>query len=305
MSILLVRHDSFFAHDTGVHPERIERLHVIGEALERADSLDLRPVAAREATRDDILRCHDAAYYEAVSAIRGRRGGLDPDTLFGPDTLPAVLHAAGAGLSALDVMREGGDKSAFLPVRPPGHHAMPHRAMGFCFFNNIAITARYAQARHGYERVAIVDWDVHHGNGTQHIFYRDSSVYYYSLHLYPHFPGTGDQDETGAAAGSGTTLNRPLPHGFPAEYYVDTFRQDVAEIFESFSPDLLLVSAGFDSHRDDPLGGLMLTEESYRALGAVLREKAGEKPIISFLEGGYNLSRLGPSVVAHLEGIAD
>jgi acetoin utilization deacetylase AcuC-like enzyme len=304
MTILVVHHESCFDHDTGSHPERTERLRVIFEAIAQAKNLPVERAAARPATREDILRCHTERHYDRVTGIDGQEGFLDADTVFSPGTARAALHAAGSGLAAIDLLAKSGGSAAFAAVRPPGHHATPNRAMGFCLFNNIAICARYAQARHGIDRVLIVDWDVHHGNGTQEIFYQDPTVFYYSLHLYPHYPGTGTAEETGAGPAIGTKRNRPLPHGYPAGHYVDTFRTDVADIFASFDPDLILISAGFDSHRDDPLGGLTLLEADFRALAGTLREHAGAKPIISFLEGGYNLACLGPSVVAHLEGIA-
>jgi acetoin utilization deacetylase AcuC-like enzyme len=305
MAILVVRHDSSFAHDTGAHPERSERLRVIFQAMEACPSLEVCFSEARAAEPEDILRCHTEEHLARVSASAGRAGFLDPDTVFSPESFEAARYAAGAGLTAIDQLHEANaPRAAFVAVRPPGHHATPDRAMGFCLFNNVAIAARYAQARYGAGRILIVDWDVHHGNGTQAIFLADPSVHYYSLHLFPHYPGTGSEDEIGQGEGQGATVNRPLPHGYPSSHYLDLFKTDTAAVFDRFRPDLVLISAGFDSHRDDPLGGLSLVEDDYRSMAGTLRTLAGDRPIVSFLEGGYNLTRLGPSVVAHLEGLA-
>jgi len=272
--------------------------------LRSAENLHVEWQEAQVAQKEDVLGCHSERLWERIMATRGQKGFLDPDTVYSPETYRAALYAAGAGPTALRYMKEKGLVSAFLPVRPPGHHATPERAMGFCFFNNVAITARYAQKQMGFERVLIVDWDVHHGNGTQEIFYSDPTVFYYSLHLWPHYPGTGREDERGLAAGEGYTLNRPLRHGFPAEKYLELFTGDVEKIVATFNPDLFLISCGFDSHRDDPLGGLDLRSEDYQTLSEILRQAAGKRPILSLLEGGYNLERIGEAAVFHVRGLS-
>jgi len=304
VTVLVVHHPACFEHDTGVHPEKIERLRVVFDALRNASHLPQKWCEAREATQEDLLLCHTEDHCSLIFSLEGQRLPIDADTYMSPGTVKAALRAAGSGLTAVDeIVNSSEIKTAFLAVRPPGHHATPNRAMGFCFFNNAAITARYAQRRHSVERVLIVDWDVHHGNGTQAIFYEDPTVFYYSLHLSPHYPYTGSESETGSGPGAGTTLNRPLPRRYPASHYRATFEEDIESIFERFDPQLVIVSAGFDSHREDPLGGLDLLEDDYRALGAAVRRKAGSRPVLSFLEGGYNLLHLGRCVVAHLEGL--
>ncbi len=306
MAVLVCSHELFLKHDTGAHCECSARLDSISEALSGEKQLEITRTEARSAGWDDLLRCHSKQHIERIAATRGDRGFLDGDTVFSPESYLASLHAAGAGPTALDMLlsEDNAMTTAFLPVRPPGHHATRDHAMGFCFFNNIAVAARYAQAQHAIDRILIVDWDVHHGNGTQDIFYDDASVFYYSLHLWPHYPGTGANEETGTGPGSDTTLNRPLRHGFPEADYIALFKDDIKTIVSTFDPSLILVSAGFDSHHADPLGGLNLTETGYQTLGSVLREHAGSKPVISFLEGGYNLTHLGTSALAHLKGLA-
>ena len=306
MTVLVVHHPACFEHDTGVHPERIDRLRVIQKALHQADHLPQKWEEARAATLEDLLTCHTERHCRLILSLEGQSLAIDADTYMSPGTVKAALHAAGAGLTAVDRLLGSQEfRTAFLPVRPPGHHATPDRAMGFCIFNNAAIAARYCQRAHGIEKVLIVDWDVHHGNGTQEIFYEDPTVFYYSLHLAPHYPGTGREEERGKGKGLDTTLNRPLPYRYPAKHYLAIFEEDLQKIFESFKPQLVIISAGFDSHRQDPLGGLSLTEADYRKMGSLLRDCAENRPILSFLEGGYNLMRLGSSVVAHLEGLEE
>jgi len=301
-----VYHDPIFReHDTGRHPERPGRL----EAIERA--IRASPIGERLAWRSPgepvsdkaILRCHTRGHLQAVKAIEGIHGALDPDTVFSPATSRAAFIAAGTVLRAAEAVYRGEEPAAFALVRPPGHHATPDRAMGFCFLNNVAIAARHLQSI-GCGRVLIIDWDVHHGNGTQDIFIEDPEVFYYSLHLHPHYPGTGMEWETGSGAGRGKTLNRPLPHGFPREEYVELFETDLDRIHEEFHPEFVLVSSGFDSHREDPLGGLCLEDEDFGRLTRAVVSRFGRGRVASALEGGYHLEALGRSATAHVSALA-
>jgi len=246
-------------------------------------------------TRDHILRIRQVC--EAGGGVLD--GG---DTHASPASYRVALLAAGAVLSCIDAVLTGSVRSAFCAVRPPGHHAESDTPMGFCLFNNVAVGARYAQHRHRIERVAILDWDVHHGNGTQHIFEEDPSVLYISLHQYPFYPGTGAASERGRGAGEGTTMNIPLPAGTDEHRYREEFAAKVVPALRDFAPGLLLISAGFDAHRDDPLADLRLTESSF---GELTRQVAGIAPAVSVLEGGYNLAALARSVEHHLRALIE
>ncbi|MBN1443487.1 MAG: histone deacetylase [Planctomycetes bacterium] len=301
-NVAIFTHEAFKDHDTGCHPECTARIAACEEALRQDEDLAdrIRWESPAEAPDDAILRCHSEDHLRVVRRTEGRRGYLDPDTLFSPASYRAIRLSAGAAIAAAECCYRGECEAAFCLSRPPGHHATPHRAMGFCFLNNIAIAARHLQSL-GCERILIVDWDVHHGNGTQEIFYRDPTVFYYSLHQYPHYPGTGPESDRGEGDGEGTTLNRPLPRGFPAEEYREVFAADLERIAKEFDPQLALVSAGFDSHLADPLGGLTLTEDDFAWLTGEVRERMGEGRVVSFLEGGYNLEALARSAVAHVK----
>ena len=302
-------HPNFLSHDTGPgHPERAERLTAICDHL-RAAGLwgtlaHLDPVPA---TRELLMMVHPPAYLDTIErACRHGPTALDPDTVASPGSWPAALRAAGAVTQAVDRLAVGALDAAFCAVRPPGHHALADRAMGFCLFNNVAIGARYAQRRHNLTRVLIVDWDVHHGNGTQAIFYDDPSVLYCSTHQWPCYPGTGRRDETGQGPGAGFTMNAPLPAGAGDADVLRAFRDALLPKALAFKPNLVLISAGFDAHRDDPLAGLAVTEAGYAELTRLVRQVADaccRGRVVSVLEGGYNLIALGRSVEAHLRAL--
>ena len=301
MKALLFHHDDCAGHDTGPgHPERPARLTAaIAGARSWGGALEERP--APLAAIEDLYGVHDPAYVGAIREFCAAGGGaLDPDTSAVAESWPAALRAAGAGLAALDAIDGGEAGVAFLAVRPPGHHALTARAMGFCLFNNVAVTADRIRARG--ERVAIVDWDVHHGNGTQDTFYGDGDVLYVSLHEFPFYPGTGWLDETGAGSARGTTVNVPLPAGTAGDAHRDAFVRVVLPILSEFAPSKILVSAGYDAHRDDPLAGLMLEADDYGWMASSLARL--EAPVVYFLEGGYDLAAVEASVAATLAGAA-
>jgi acetoin utilization deacetylase AcuC-like enzyme len=281
----IVSHPDFARlHPTGAHPERPERI----ESLLRAFPDFVEP---RRATVDDLLPCHEREYVELLRRVSesGRTVQLDPDTVCTPSSYELALLAAGAAI-------EAAERGAFALVRPPGHHALPGRAMGFCLLNSVAIAARHAQRALGAERLAILDWDVHHGNGTQEMFWEDSTVLYLSIHRWPFYPGTG-----GPGEGNETTVNVPLPAGAGDAEYLDAMRRVVEPAIASFAPDLLLVSSGFDAAAGDPLGGMELSAEGFRELA----RRAGElcERLACVLEGGYNVETLPELVRATLEGL--
>jgi acetoin utilization deacetylase AcuC-like enzyme len=296
--VLLVAADPLFAeHDPGRgHPERPSRLDAVLAGLadvglpERGKALP-----RRAATRAELERVHPAPYLDALEEFCARGGGpIDADTAASTKSWDAAVHAAGAGLGAIEEIDAGAGDAAFLAVRPPGHHAVPARAMGFCLINNVAVTAAALNARG--ERVVIVDWDAHHGNGTQDTFYADPNVFYVSLHEWPLYPGSGWLDETGTGEATGTTLNVPFPAGATGDLYLETFDSVIAPLVQQFEPGWVLVSAGFDGHHDDPLTGLSLSAGDYVDITARVLELAPKS--IHFLEGGYDLDALRHSVAA-------
>jgi acetoin utilization deacetylase AcuC-like enzyme len=304
--ILLTSGSAPDGHDTGPgHPERAARLAAVERALwplERDGALERR--VGRRVTREELLRVHSADYLDRVGGfIRNGGGALDPDTRVSAGSWDAALVAAGSGLEAADRLRAGDAVAAFVAVRPPGHHATPDRAMGFCLVNNVAVTAT-AIAEAG-ERVLIVDWDVHHGNGTQDIFWDDPAVMYVSTHEWPLYPGTGGADETGGPNAPGLTINVPLPTGATGDVARAAFDELIAPKVEAFRPSWVLISAGFDAHRRDPLAGLEWSSGDYAALAAVAAGWApGPGRVIAFLEGGYDLDALGRSAAATVGALA-
>lgn len=314
MTTAIIYHPDYLKHETGTHPERPERAMVIAHEIKNAANLQDRLIwiDPRAADAPELLRCHTSAHYdqvqEACKLDEEELGALDSDTIVSRASFDVSKYAAGGVLTAIDTVMNNEAENAFVIVRPPGHHATQQQPMGFCLFNNVAVGARYAQEIHNLERILIVDWDVHHGNGTQDIFYQDSSVFYLSLHQYPHYPGTGRSSETGTGRGMGYTLNTPLPGGTSAKAYRATFEDAMKQIIRRIHPDLVIISAGFDSHREDPLGGLMLENEDFAWMTKQLKHVAAQYSngrVISVLEGGYNLRQLGHIATAHVQALAD
>jgi acetoin utilization deacetylase AcuC-like enzyme len=304
MTTLFLIHPSYFDHNTGPgHPERPDRIRLITEALSHERFAALIRADAPGIDRAAILRIHPAHYVGVIEAAAPARGRvhLDPDTVMSAQSFDAIAHCVGAATAAVDEVMRGGAKNAFVALRPPGHHAGIASPMGFCFFNNAAIAARHAQAAHGAERVAIVDFDVHHGNGTQQIFWSDPSVLYASTHQMPLFPGTGARDERGE---HDNIINAPLSAGDDGAVFREAMETRLLPRINSFCPDMVVISAGFDAHRRDPLGGLNLVETDFAWVTARLMEIAGRHAngrIVSVLEGGYHLEGLARSAAAHVE----
>jgi len=283
------------------YPERPERLRGVLETLRALPGVEELAPALPEGIEEAILIVHDADYVQRFQRAVARGDGLldSADNPIGERTFAAAMAAAAAAVAAVDAVASGAAARAFAAVRPPGHHAERDRAMGFCFFNQAAIVAERALVRHGASRVAIVDFDVHHGNGTQHLFEERGDVLYASLHQWPFYPGTGSAGERGRGPGEGATLNLPLPAATGDDGYAAAFREELLPALAAFAPDLLVVSAGFDAWRDDPLGGMRVTERGFGDWGAWLREAAESAcggRVVSLLEGGYDLSAL-PNLV--------
>jgi acetoin utilization deacetylase AcuC-like enzyme len=310
MTTALIYDPAYLKHETGHHPENPARVKVIAEALEADERLwaRLEKVGPRPASWEDLERCHSSQLIDHIQRLCERGAPfIDLDTVISPESFEVSRLAAGAATTAVDLVFSKEAANAFALVRPPGHHATPSRAMGFCLFNSAAIGARYAQERYGAERVLIIDWDVHHGNGTQDIFYTDPTVFYLSTHQYPYYPGTGSAGERGAGKGEGATLNIPLPEGTPAQSHHEAFTDALALIERGFPPDLIIISAGFDSRRGDPLGGLMLEDDDFRVMTKQVMDMADRHAagrIVSILEGGYNLDTLGETVRTHVEALS-
>ena len=306
MTTLLVTHPACLDHRTPPgHPERPDRLRAVLRALEAPRFDDLRREEAPEAAREAILRVHPEPYLRALQATIPTEGlaRIDADTTVSPGSWEAALRGAGAAVLAVDEVMAGRAATAFCATRPPGHHAEAAVAMGFCLLNNAAIAARHAQGAHGARRVAIVDWDVHHGNGTQAIVWDDPTVLYASTHEMPLYPGTGAASETGA---HGTIVNAPLRAGDGGPAFRAAMTERILPRVEAFRPDLVVISAGFDAHRRDPLANLDLVEDDFvwatdRLLDIADRHAAGR--VVSILEGGYDLQGLASSAAAHVEAL--
>jgi acetoin utilization deacetylase AcuC-like enzyme len=304
MSVILIHTDRFAEHLTPPgHPERPERAEVMDVVAAKYRDHGVDVVAPRPATGEQLARVHDSDYLRRIAETAGRAVALDPDTYTSADSQEIALLAAGAAVNAVDHVIGGSHRSALAMVRPPGHHAERNRAMGFCLYNNVAIAAAHARAT-GTAKVAIVDYDVHHGNGTQHIFEADPHVLYVSTHQYPFYPGTGTADEIGRERGAGYTVNLPIEAGAVDEDYQTVFAQVVTPVLRQFEPDLLIVSAGFDAHERDPLGGMRLTTPSFAAMTMELRVVAEEccrGRMVAVTEGGYDLLALRESLEAVVE----
>jgi acetoin utilization deacetylase AcuC-like enzyme len=295
------------------HPERSERLIAIRDGLERAGVLKtLYRISPRRVTDQELELVHKSSYVALVrrelTNVRGFKELSTGDTVVSADSLRAAEFAAGGVLNVVDAVMAGKVRNAFAAVRPPGHHATPDRGMGFCIFNNVAIAARYLQKKHGIGRVLIVDWDYHHGNGTQDIFYNDGSVFYFSTHHYGAYPGTGSVAETGQGPGAGKILNVPMPPGAGDAQFLQVFENRLVPAARSFKPDFILISAGFDSMRNDLLGQFDITPQGFAAMTRVVKKLADEFShgrLVSVLEGGYRLDGLAESVAAHIKALQE
>lgn len=301
--------DSLAEHDSGPrHPECPQRITLLNERL-RDDGWDRRCQCPQwqPATREELLQVHEAAYVDKLKKwCKTAAGRIENDTVVSQGSWNAALRAAGAAIDATRRVMTSDDTRAFCAIRPPGHHALPRGAMGFCLFNNVAIAAHAALAQ-GAERVLIVDWDVHHGNGTQDTFYADGRVGFFSIHRWPFYPGTGAKSETGTGRGLGWIRNEPVSADITTGDFIDRFTRGLDDMVAKCRPDLVLLSAGFDAHRADPVGGLCLMEEDFKSLAKLVRQAAdahAQGRLVSLLEGGYHLDHMPMSVAAHLESFS-
>jgi len=305
----LVSHPIYLKHETGeFHFENPNRLRAILDGLEDADLLSsLQPVTPQEAAMHWIEKVHQKDYIETVrqDVLSGARflSTKSGNTAICPQSYAVALWAVGGVLKACDAVMSGEAKNAFCAVRPPGHHATPDRGMGFCLFNNVGIAARYLQEKHNLEKILIVDWDVHHGNGTQDIFYEDGSVFFFSTHQWPWYPWSGSADETGKGSGKGATLNVPLPAGSGDKAIIEAFENKLMPQANLFRPNFILISAGFDSRNTDPLGRFRVTDAGFKRLTQIMKQAADDHAdgrLVSVLEGGYSLKGLEQAVPAHI-----
>lgn len=299
----------YLKHKNEPHPENPGRLNAIQKNIESSKYYNnLTLIQPRKATVEDIAKVHGTGYIRSVEdSCRNGVRNLDADTVISADSYQAALLSAGAGLEALDKILEGTVGNAFCAVRPPGHHAEQNKAMGFCLFNNVGVIARYAQDVKNIQKIFIFDWDVHHGNGTQHSFYKDSSIYYSSIHQYPFYPGTGGVDETGTGDGLGSNLNLPMRAYSCDADYINVIEHKLIPVIQKFNPDLIIISAGFDAHENDPLAQINLSTDCYGKMTQKLMEIANDVcngRILSMLEGGYDYSALADSVQLHVETLS-
>ncbi len=306
--MLLYIDDAMADHDTGKHPECPDRIRMLNKVL-REQEWDKRCTCPQwqAATREQLQAVHEVAYIDRLKNWCDMAAGrIESDTVVSHGSWAASLRAAGAAIDATQRVMKGESRLAFCAIRPPGHHALPSGPMGFCLFNNVAVAAHAAIAV-GAQRVLIVDWDVHHGNGTQDVFYEDGRVGFFSIHRWPFYPGTGTKQETGSGKGLGWIRNEPVAADITVAQFMDRFQRGLEDMLVRSKPDLILLSAGFDAHRADPVGGLCLMEEDYQALGKIMRQAADahcDGRLVSLLEGGYHLDHMPTSVVAHLQGIS-
>ena len=303
---LLFADPIFLRHETGQHPESAARLNSVRQRMEQTNLWDrLTHGTVEPATQEQLARIHTPQYISAVKEFAEKGGGrIEADTVVSPKSYQVAMHAAGAAVQAVDQVLTGSHRQAFCLVRPPGHHALPSKAMGFCLFNNVAIAAHHARVVHELSRILIVDWDVHHGNGTQDVFYEMEQVFFFSVHRSPFYPGTGDADETGRGRGLGTIFNLPLKFGTSRREYRERFQTMLQRAVARCRPELILISAGFDAHTDDPIGSLGLESEDFGALTESVVDAARQScqgRLVSLLEGGYNVEALAESVQVHLE----
>jgi acetoin utilization deacetylase AcuC-like enzyme len=308
MKTALIHHPIYQKHDTGFgHPETSKRYEVVMKALKNDVKLweNLIEITPEKALRGIVQAAHTKEHFQRVEgAFENGLERLDADTVVSMQSFDAALYAAGGACRAVDAVMSGEAKNAFVVARPPGHHATAENAMGFCLFNNVAVAARYAQRKYKeIERVAVVDWDVHHGNGTQGIFYDDSTVFFFSMHQYPWYPGTGARGETGFGRGKNYTLNVPVKARTSVSEQKRMFEAAIGDVHRNFAPDLIMISAGFDAHIADPLGQLLLQDEDFVSMTETVKNWADEVcggRVVSCLEGGYNLDTLGETVKNHV-----
>jgi acetoin utilization deacetylase AcuC-like enzyme len=307
----LVYHPDYLKHDSGEnHPESAKRLSSLMAHLEKKDFWDkLKSILPYPATVDWLQTVHSPEYVRLVEKVCNDGGGmLDPDTWVGKESFQTALLAAGGIMAAVDAVMNSKVHNAFCAVRPPGHHAEKNKGMGFCVFNNVAIGARYLQKKYGLKKVLIVDWDVHHGNGTQNIFFSDPSVFYFSIHQFPYYPGTGSEFEVGEGDGQGYTFNMPMCAGSGDLEYIEAFENIFYPLASKFSPEFIFISAGFDAHQQDPLAMINLSEKGYGRMTTVITRLASEHSqgrLVSVLEGGYNIKSLSVSVEKHILALMD
>ena len=306
--MLLYHHTVFAQHDTGSHPECVARIERINAMLDNSGWITRSKCPAwQAASRDSIAKVHKAAYYDQLKSwCEQAAGRIEADTVVSRGSWHAATQAAGAAIDAVERVVNGEDKRAFCAIRPPGHHALAGGPMGFCLFNNVAIAAHAAIAA-GVHRVMIIDWDVHHGNGTQDVFYEDGRVAFFSIHRSPFYPGTGKVTETGTRAGLGWIANEPVPEDITVKSFTERFTRGIDALAAKVRPELILLSAGFDAHRSDPVGSLCLADQDFGDLTRIVSNLAishCDGKIVSLLEGGYHLEHLPMSVNAHLEELA-